>query len=98
MPSEVTVGSSVEIIVRTIGNGCLRKGRTDVAVTGWRVTIRPYDLITEPGTVCNDIRIAAEHDVEVPFATSGTWVIVVHGQKMPADKQVTIRRQIIARD
>ena len=98
MPSEVFVGSSVEIIVRTFGSSCLRKGRTDVAVAGRRVTIRPYDLITEPGTVCGDVRATADHDVDVSFTVSGTWEIIVHGQKMPADKHVTVRRQILARD
>ena len=98
MPSVVTSGSAAVIRVLTWGDGCLRKGRTDVAVISRRETIRPYDLIPDPGTVCNLILLAVEHEAEVLLSENGTWEIDIHGISAPGDERIVVRRNIYVRD
>lgn len=99
LPRQVAVGSAAVITVLTWGDGCLRKGRTDVTISGRHVTIRPFDLITAPTQgLCPSILRAVEHRAEVVFAEGGVWNVTVYGVKVPGDEPIGVQREIHSRD
>jgi len=87
-PARVSVGADVSITVRTSGCGeCTQFQRTDVAVNGRDVEIRPYD--TRYLGLCGDCFEYFPHPVTVQFEEAGPAVIRVFGY-MAGDRFGTV--------
>lgn len=96
VPDTVRVGVPFEVSVRTYGNSCVAKDRTEVRTEGGRVQVRPYDL-NATKTGCMDILMQFEHTAAVTFNQAGVREIEFRGRSLPADTAVTIVRSVVVR-
>jgi hypothetical protein len=84
LPSTARVGEHINVVLRTIGDGCTRHERTDIALGVERADITPYDRRTQ--TLCDDSAGLIMHDALLSFPSAGEKTIVVHGLEFsPAD-------------
>jgi hypothetical protein len=72
-------GRDVRVAVITYGDGCYRKGETQVTLNGMVADVRPYDLLQPPGTVCTRQLVAGTHEAVITFPATGVARIRVHG-------------------
>jgi hypothetical protein len=67
------------VAVTTYGDGCHRRGDTEVRVTGLVATVTPYDYTALPGTPCTRQLVSMRHTAAVTFEQAGTAQIQVRG-------------------
>ena len=97
VPDTVTAGADFVVVALSYGDGCLAKGRTEVAVAGLVADVRPYDYVPPEGTTCTRPLLTARHEAVVRFATPGRALVRVHGRQRPGDGRVTVERTTIVR-
>jgi hypothetical protein len=96
VPESVQRGTSFTIRVRTYGDGCTSKARTDVKVEGRRVTVEPMNTEIR-GVACTQILLSIEHTATVTFDSPGPVQVVVRGRRQPGDDVVTFERTVQVR-
>jgi len=83
VPDSVLRRRPFDISVRTMGNGCVSFGGTEVQVTGRTVDFRPFDLDVgldlPKNSVCTAILLFFEHRASVQFDEAGRVTVRLHG-------------------
>jgi hypothetical protein len=95
-PDTVRAGVPFEVGVRTYGNDCVTKDRTEVRTEGQRVQIRPYDY-RRTAIACQDILRVFDHEAVVTLDQPGVRQIQFRGRTLPADTVVTLVRSLVVR-
>jgi hypothetical protein len=96
VPDTVAVDNPAEVVVRTIGGGCIRaKAHDDVSIEGLQVVIQPYDSMYVGYPTCRGDLILFRHVVEVVFGQRGTATVRVLGRFGETDSSVTVERTIV---
>jgi hypothetical protein len=69
-------GTGFTVQVTTYGNGCYRKGETEVAVSGNVATVTPWDYVDLGAGACPDILLTFVHEATVAFPEAGSASVV----------------------
>ncbi len=96
-PERFTVGVADSVVIITFGGGCLRRGLTDVFVTGTLATIQPLDstLVRAPAYVgCTRELRGIRHTAWVTFHQPGEATIRFVGREEPSGGMITIVREV----
>lgn len=79
VPDTVQSGQVFVVTVQTAGpNGCWKKARTNLSVSGLTATITPYDL--KSSGYCTQATVEMTHTAEVVFGQPGTGLVKVRGR------------------
>lgn len=100
VPDTVAVGAPVEVAVRSYASGCVGPGETDVALTGLRAEVKPYDYYVTrlpENAACTDELRMFEHTATVRFATPGRATVRVRGRREPGGTGRTFERAVVVR-
>jgi hypothetical protein len=96
MPDTVAVNDPADVVVRTIGGGCIRaKAHDDVSIEGLQVVIQPYDSMYVESQICRADLLLFRHVVEVVFGQRGTATVRVLGRFGETDSSVTVERTMV---
>lgn len=68
VPDTVQAGTKFTVAVTTYGNGCYRKGETEVAASGSVVTITPRDYVDLGASACPDASTRGNRPVVAGYA------------------------------
>lgn len=92
MPDTVDAGQAFTVTVRTLGpDGCWERDRTEVDVSGLRVTIVPYDIRrVGGGAVCTAAIVEIMHDATLTFGQPGVGRIDVMGRDGTAERSIVV--------
>lgn len=93
VPEMASVGGPFEVSVRTFGNGCVSRGRTEVEAAGLSVRVTPYDIHSGQ-KYCTDILRVFEHRAVVTVTEAGVAEILVRGLTKPGDTLVTFAHDV----
>lgn len=90
-PDSIDTGERFTVTVTTSGpDGCWKKERTEVSVSGLTAMIAPYDVDTaRPGISCTTAVVEIMHTAEVTFARAGAGLIRVRGRD-GTDKELSV--------
>jgi hypothetical protein len=80
LPDTVEAGVEFIVEVTTYGNGCKRKGETEVALSGDTVIVTPYDYFNVSAAVCEDILQSFVHEAVVELGQEGEGHVRVIGR------------------
>ena len=80
MPDTVQAGTEFTVQVSTYGNGCYRKGETEVVVSGNVATVTPWDYVDPSAGGCPDILLTFVHEATVAFPQPGSASVVIVGR------------------
>ena len=80
VPDSIGLGQVFQVRVLTTGNGCVRKGDTNVQLQDRRAWVTPYD-IHEHREFCTDIGNVFDHRANVRFTVPGIGHVIVRGRK-----------------
>jgi hypothetical protein len=80
MPDTVQAGTGFTVQVSTYGNGCYRKGETEVVASGSVVTITPWDYVNLGAGGCPDLLLTFVHEATVAFPEAGAASVVIVGR------------------
>lgn len=78
-PDSVLAGDTFSIEVRTTGDGCHRKGVTELRYEDWGLTVIPKDWVPTGTPVCSRVRRIFAHRVEASLQDVGEQTIVALG-------------------
>lgn len=95
LPNTVQAGVEFVVEVTTYGSICDRKGETEVAKSGNRVVITPYDYVRLCGP---DAQALFVHQATVEFSEPGLASVVIQGfsSSIPEDDEVVeIERDVM---
>lgn len=96
MPDTVPVHTPANVVVRTIGGGCIRaKAHDNVSIEGLQAVIQPYDSLNVRSQRCRADLIFFRHVAEVMFGQRGTATVRVVGRFGETDSTVTVERTIV---
>jgi hypothetical protein len=96
VPAEGEAGRPFEVTVRTYGDGCTEKGRTEVEVAGGRAIVRPYDYHRQR-VDCPSILGLFDHTAMVQFEVPGTFEVVIEGRSVPSYEVIRVTRTVHVR-
>jgi hypothetical protein len=82
IPEAVQAGEAFTVTVRTLGpDGCWRRHRTDVVVSGLTATVTPIDAdVRRRGTGCTDAIVDIIHEATLRFEEAGTAGVEIRGR------------------
>ena len=80
LPDTVQAGTEFTVQVSTYGNGCYRKGETEVVVSGNVATVTPWDYVDPGAGACPDILLTFVHEATVAFPEAGSASVVIVGR------------------
>ncbi len=95
-PDTVVAGRPFVVSVRSYGNGCISKDKTEIEADNLFVDITPYD-VHSGASVCSDILNQIDHVANLSFAKAGTALIRFHGKQLPADLPITETREVVVK-
>lgn len=99
MPDTVQAGTGFTVQVSTYGNGCYRKGETEVAASGNVVTITPWDYVDLSAGGCPDLLLTFVHEATVAFPEPGSASVVIVGRSggSMGEEPVEVTREVVVR-
>ena len=99
MPDTVQAGTEFTVQVTTYGNGCYRKGETEVAASGSVVTITPWDYVDLGAGACPDLLLTFVHETTVAFPEPGAASVVIVGRAggSMGEEPVVVTRGVVVR-
>jgi hypothetical protein len=80
LPDTVEPGVPFTVTLETYGNGCYRKGTTEVTQEGDSALIVPLDYRSLTADACDDILLTFEHEALLSFDASGENTVIVRGR------------------
>ena len=93
LPASVLAGEAVEVTVVTYGDGCTRKGDTEVEISDLSAEVTPYDWeVTQlpPDTACTlELRLY-EHTATLRFDRAGTAQVIIRGREEPSGEVIAV--------
>ncbi|TVR54179.1 MAG: hypothetical protein EA421_09385 [Gemmatimonadales bacterium] len=97
MPDTVQAGTEFTVQVTTYGNGCYRKGETEVAASGSVVTITPWDYVNLGAGACPDLLLTFVHEATVAFSQAGSASVVIVGRSggSMGEEPVEVTRPVV---
>ena len=97
-PSEVAIGDSFAVSVRSYTEGCTTSGMTLKYASGLTGSIEPYDNYPvkkrDPDNICHLGVAYALHAARFAFQERGTATILIHGRREPGGARITGTKQI----
>lgn len=97
VPDTVEAGSPFVVKVTTFGDGCTRKGVTELTVVSENhIRVAPMDLVTT-GTGCLAILVTPEHTAELVFSEPGLGLVTIRVRDPRTDEVVDLRREVVVR-
>lgn len=98
-PDTVAVGAAFTVATTTYGNGCVRKGRTEVERSARTARLTPYDVRPHPDRdlACPEILLMHRHEARLVSVDPGTFVVEVRGRREPGGDLVTARHDVVVR-
>lgn len=90
------VSETVPVLIRTYGNGCVRKGGVQVETDGDRVTLTPWNYVRLE-TVCTDDLRIHDHQVLLSAETPREIRLVVRGTRQPSGEVLAVERTVTIR-
>ena len=95
LPTAVRVGEVTTVRFTSFGGGCIRRDRTEVAVSGLTADIRPHRSELPPNTVCTaELRID-QNVAELRFAEPGRARVRIAGLARPGDRPFVVERDLL---
>ena len=97
MPDTVQAGTEFTVQVTTYGNGCYRKGETEVAVSGSVATVTPWDYVDLGAGACPDLLLTFVHEATVQFSQAGSASVVIVGRSggSMGEEPVEVTREVV---
>jgi hypothetical protein len=88
VPPSARAGEPFDVLITTVGGGCIREGETEVVLDGDVPTVTAYDryAVPRPGIGCLGVEAWIEHTASVSFASPGDAVVVVRGRDGDTDQ------------
>ncbi len=96
VPDSGRVSETVEVLIRTYGNGCVRKGGVQVEADGDRVILTPWNYVRLE-TVCTDDLRLHDHEVFLSAETPREIRVVVRGTRQPSGEVLAVERVVTIR-
>ena len=97
LPDTVQAGTEFTVQVSTYGNGCYRKGETEVAASGNVATVAPWDYVDLGADGCPDILLTFVHEATVAFPQPGSASVVIVGRAggSTGEEPVEVTREVV---
>lgn len=96
VPDTVEQSSPVRVGVTTYGDGCVRKGETEIEVQDSVVVVTPYDY-RRKGVACTAALVSFAHEATLRFAAPGTARVAIRGREGRSGGLIRVERKIIVR-
>ena len=99
VPDTVQAGTGFTVQVSTYGNGCYRKGETEVVLSGNVATVTPWDYVDPGAGGCPDILLTFVHEATVAFPEAGSASVVIVGRSggSMGEAPVEVTREVVVR-
>lgn len=92
VPATVRAGEDFTVTVRTLGaDGCWRRDRTEVSVSGLVATVTPWDVDRRHReTACTLATVEITHTATVRFEQTGEGRVDIRGRDGTAERGVVV--------